>query len=240
MHYRQLKNILFIDIETVPQEESYDALGEEARKLWDRKAQTLLPRLTDKYTGERDLYERAGIYAEFGRIICISAGYVTNENGAWEARIKSFSGHDEKALLEEFTHILKEEFGFKSLCAHNGKEFDFPYLCRRLMINRLPIPRILNLAGLKPWEVPHYDTMEMWKFGDYKSFVSLDLLAHVFGIPTPKEDIDGSMVREVYYVQNDLERIAGYCSKDVYTLMRIFFRMQNIAWDEEQNPVSYV
>ena len=240
MHYRQLKNILFIDIETVPQADSYEALDDDSRRLWDRKAQSLMPRMSEKSENERDLYERAGIYAEFGRVICISAGYVTKEDGPWEARIKSFSGHNEKELLQEFTHTLREEFGFRSLCAHNGKEFDFPYLCRRLMINQMPIPRILNLAGLKPWEVPHYDTMEMWKFGDYKSFVSLDLLAHVFGIPTPKDDIDGSMVRDVYYNKGDLERISAYCSRDVYTLMRIFFRMQNIAWDEELNPVLYL
>lgn len=240
MHYRQLKNILFVDIETVPQAASYEALSEDSRKLWDRKARTLLPRLTEPYENEEQLYERAGIYAEFGKVVCISAGYVSSENGTLEARIKSFADHDEKALLQEFLHILKDEFGFKLLCAHNGKEFDFPYLCRRLMINSLPVPRILNLGGLKPWEVPHLDTMEMWKFGDYKSFAALDLLAYVFGIPTPKEDIDGSMVRDVYYNDSDLERIAQYCSRDVYTLMRIFFRMKNIAWDEELNPVSYL
>lgn len=221
-----LQNILFLDIETVPQVAEYSSLDDNWKKLWDYKSSSL--KKTDEDTSET-LYSRAGIYAEFGKVICISCGYFRFEGGVISFRLKSFYGDDEKILLKEFCETLNRHFNKieNLLCAHNGKEFDFPYLCRRLIINALPIPDILNIAGKKPWEVKHLDTMELWKFGDYKSYTSLNLLANVLGIPTPKDDIDGSMVREVYYKENDLERIATYCQKDVVTTAQILLRMSN-------------
>lgn len=173
-----------------------------------------------------EMYENAGIFAEFGKIVCISVGYFARER---ELRIKSFYGDDEKELLNNFCGLLNQYFYSREhvLCAHNGKEFDFPYIARRMLVNGIRLPLILNTAGKKPWEVKHLDTMELWKFGDYKSFVSLNLLAAVFDIPTPKDDIDGSQVGEVYWKMHDLERIVQYCQKDVLTVAQIFLKYRN-------------
>lgn len=214
------EQILFLDIETVPQYPDYASSPPTWQQLWDKKANLIKRKEEDT---PETLYERAGIYAEFGKIICISVGYITGD--AAEIRIKSFSGTDEKTILKEFAALFEKSNRFAFLCAHNGKEFDFPYLCRRMLVNCVPIPAILNLSGKKPWEVAHFDTMELWKFGDYKSFVSLDLLSAVFGIPTPKDDIDGSEVYGVYYRDNDLKRIVSYCEKDVLTLMKVFYKL---------------
>lgn len=220
-----MENILFIDVETVPQEASYAHLDDRWRKLWNHKAQSLAK---NEETPE-ELYPRAGIYAEFGKVICISAGFITSAGDKRELRIKSFYGHDEKQLLTDFCGLLDQNYFAQShfLCAHNGKEFDFPYLCRRILVNELPMPDILDLAGKKPWEVKHLDTLQLWKFGDYKSFTSLNLLAALFNIPSPKDDLDGSMIKDVYYVDKNLERIRDYCQKDVAALASIFLRMNN-------------
>jgi uncharacterized protein YprB with RNaseH-like and TPR domain len=220
-----VNNILFLDIETVPQYADYNSLPKEWKELWDSKATSLL-RYHEEETVET-IYHRAGIYAEFGKIICISCGFIQGNGGKRKIIIKSYYGENEKIVLAEFGEMLKkwttEEPKF--LCAHNGKEFDFPYLCRRLIINNIPIPSILNISGKKPWEVNHYDTLEMWKFGDFKSFTSLNLLAHTLGIQTPKDDIDGSKVWSVYWNDNDLSRIVTYCQKDVVTVAQILLRM---------------
>lgn len=211
------QKVLFLDVETVPQFPDYQQVPETMRRLWDRKAERI--KLIETDTPE-SLYERAGIYAEFGKIVCISVGFFTQN----KFRIKSFAGHDEKLLLQEFAAMLQKDF-FKSnhlLCAHNGKEFDFPYIARRMLINKIKLPQMLNHAGKKPWEVPHLDTMELWRFGDYKSYTSLELLASVFNIPTPKDDIKGSDVAKVYWMEDDIDRIARYCEKDVITIARLF------------------
>jgi predicted PolB exonuclease-like 3'-5' exonuclease len=220
-----LNNILFLDIETVPQYSSYGELPEEWKTLWDLKAQYLL-RNKEEETFET-VYPRAGIYAEFGKIICISCGFISVGVSGKKFILKSFYGDDEKLILFQLSEMLGKwtAEGTKYLCAHNGREFDFPYLCRRLIINNLPIPQILQLSGKKPWEVNHLDTMDLWKFGDYKSYTSLNLLAHTLGILTPKDDIDGSMVWEVYWKEKNIERIVTYCQKDVVTVAQIFLRM---------------
>lgn len=211
-------HILFLDIETAPLVYKYSELGEPFKKLWDAKYQ-----YSKDLTPEQH-YSRAGIFAEFAKVICICVGYF---NGA-EFRLKSFYGHDEKLILQEFRDLLDRHFSEREhrLCAHNGKEFDFPFLCRRFLINGMSLPGMLNLHGKKPWEIPHLDTMEMWKFGDYKNYTSLNLLAAVFNIPTPKDDIDGSQVARVYYEEKDLERIKNYCQKDVVTVARLFQKMR--------------
>ncbi len=225
-----LENILFLDIETVPAYPGFDAVPEKFQKLWEKKAARL------KYLGEdltpSDLYAQAGIYAEFGKIVCVSCGYM---NGS-EVRLKSFYGDDEKILLEEFAQLLTKHY-YKSdalLCGHNGKEFDFPYLARRMLINGITLPSILDLAGKKPWEIRHLDTLELWKFGDYKHYTSLELLAAIFDIPTPKDDIDGSEVAKVYWEDKDLERIATYCQKDVLTTLQLFRRYQGLPLVKEE------
>ena len=224
-----LEDVLFLDIETVPQQKKYKDVKESLKKLWDKKAGFLA---RNEETPE-ELYERAGIYAEFGKIICISVGFIHRN----EVRIKSFSNHDEHKLLTDFVNMIEHSFSgqHQLLCAHNGKEFDFPYIARRLLIQGLKIPYILNSAGKKPWEIQHIDTMELWKFGDFKNFTSLALLAEIFDIPTPKDDIDGSQVAHVYYVDNDLERIKVYCEKDVIALIQLLrrYRGEELFQDNE-------
>lgn len=222
-----INNILFLDIETVPQYADYNSLPRDWKELWDTKATSLL-KYHEEETKET-IYHRAGIYAEFGKIVCISCGFVQGNGNEKKIIIKSFCGEDERLLLAEFCQMLNkwttngEE---KFLCAHNGKEFDFPYLCRRLIINGIFVPAILNTSGKKPWEVCHLDTLELWKFGDFKSFTSLNLLAHTLGIPTPKDDIDGSKVWSVYWNDKDLKRIVNYCQKDVVTVVQILLKLQ--------------
>lgn len=216
-----LEKILFLDIETVPAFKTYDDLPDNFRKLWDKKAEYLKKKDDDT---PDFIYKRAGIYAEFGKIICISVGFFANDG----FRIKSYYGDDEKEVLTGFSKLLDHYYNDpdKLLCAHNGKEFDFPYISRRMLINGMQLPEILQLAGKKPWEVRHLDTMELWKFGDFKNYTSLELLATVFGIPTPKDDIDGSDVGRVYWEEQDLERIAKYCQKDVLTIAQLFLKYQ--------------
>jgi 3'-5' exonuclease len=216
--------ILFLDIETVSQYETYNHLPDDWKALWDLKA-SILNRNKEQETPE-SVYERAGIYAEFGKIICISCGYLQGQADARKLVIKSFADEDEKKLLRAFAEMLKNWSGDaeKFLCAHNGKEFDYPYICRRMIINGVGIPEILKIAGRKPWEVRHLDTMEFWKFGDYKNYTSLKLLARVLDIPSPKDDIDGAMVNDVYWNEKNVERIVHYCQKDVVTLAQVLLR----------------
>ncbi len=225
MSYYPLNNILFLDIETVPQYDSFDKVPAEWQELWGRKADLLIK---DKQADSpASIYGRAGIYAEFGKIICISCGIISGSGESKKLLLKSFAGDDEKMLLLQFCEMLAKWAPGqpKYLCAHNGKEFDFPFLCRRLIIHGLPVPSILNLAGKRPWEIPHLDTLELWKFGDYKNYTSLNLLARTLGIATPKDDIDGSRVAEVYWQQHDLARIVVYCQKDVITVAQVYLRL---------------
>ena len=217
-----INNILFLDIETVPQYSNFDDVPIAMRQLWEKKSKFLIK--DDKETPDT-IYRQAGIYAEFGKVVCISCGYFTSEN---KLRIKSFAGDDEREVLLDFADMLKKFFSKndKQLCAHNGKEFDFPFLARRMVINNVPLPPVLDTPGKKPWEVNHLDTLELWKFGDYKSYTSLLLLATVLGIPTPKDDIDGSMVWDVYWNEKNLPRIIIYCQKDVLTIAQIFLRFK--------------
>jgi len=232
-----IENVLFLDIETVPAFAEYSQLNERLQKLWNKKAERLsaFNTVPDETVTPEQLYARAGIYAEFGKIICISVGAFLKG----EFRIKSFSGDDEKVLVSEFAELLNKRYNRPEhlLCAHNGKEFDFPYMARRMIVLGIPIPQILDLSGKKPWEVNHLDTMELWKFGDYKNFTSLELLAAIFGIPTPKDDIDGSQVADVYYKENDLPRIVHYCTKDVLTVAQIFRRYRGEPLIDESSVV---
>ncbi|MDC6385571.1 3'-5' exonuclease [Flagellimonas taeanensis] len=219
-----LDHILFLDIETVPQSRLFTDLDETTQILWEQKTQY---QRKEEISAE-DFYERAGIWAEFGKIVCISVGYFTFKGDSRSFRVTSFYG-EEIQILKQFKQLLKDHFSQTKhlLCAHNGKEFDFPYIARRMVINGLNLPYKLDLFGKKPWEVPHLDTLELWKFGDYKHYTSLKLLAHVLGIPSPKEDMDGSMVKDVFYEENDLDRIVTYCELDVVTTAQVFLRMRN-------------
>lgn len=223
------ENILFLDVETAALVFEYDDLKKDVRSFWDAKFRYQTSETPKEH------YKKAGIYAEFAKVICISVGFF---NGT-EFRIKSFFGDDEKKLLSDFAALLNKHFNKKDnrLCAHNGKEFDFPFLCRRMLVNEIKLPKMLNLAGKKPWEVPHIDTMELWRFGDYKNFTSLSLLASLFDIPTPKDDMDGSDVGRVYWKEKNIERIVTYCQKDVLTVAQLLLKLMTEPLIEEKNIV---
>ena len=231
----QIKNtqILFLDIETVPSCSDFNDLSPLMQKLWEKKANYLIK--SEEETPS-SIYQKAGIYAEFGKIICISAGFFTGNT----FRLKSFYGNDETKILNNFNSLLNKSYNTsdKYLCAHNGKEFDYPYIARRMLINGIKLPEILNLAGKKPWEIKHLDTLELWKFGDYKHYTSLELLTTIFNIPTPKDDIDGSMVAEIYYKEKDIKRIAVYCEKDVVAVAQLYLKYKNQELIKDENIIS--
>ena len=232
MSHNHLENMLFLDIETVPQTYFYNDLTPDTRTLFEAKNRM---KINEEKTGAQVYQDLGGIQSEFGKIVCISVGMVKNSITGRTIRVKSFAHDDEFTLLNQFKRLLDDHYRDGILCGHNAKEFDFPYLCRRMLIHGISLPQALNIAGKKPWEIKHLDTMELWKFGDYKAFTSLALLCHVFGVPTPKDDITGADVARVYYEDRDLQRIAVYCEKDVIALIQVFLKMHLEPLVEEGN-----
>ncbi|MGF1636289.1 MAG: 3'-5' exonuclease [Cyclobacteriaceae bacterium] len=232
-------HILVIDIETVSATATLEELDPRLQKQWERKCKWI--QNPEELLPEELYKKRAGIYAEFGRVVCISLGFFSylHSDGSnnWQLRVKAIYNDDEKALLQEFAEMISSKFDQRKtrFVSHNGKEFDLPFLCRRMLINGIALPDILQLAGKKPWENPHIDTLENWKFGDYKHYTSLELLTALFDIPTSKDDIDGSMVSQVYYEQGDLNRIAEYCCNDVVATAQLYLRMNLQALIAEEN-----
>ena len=237
LNHIQLEDILFLDIETVPQCPDFHHLDEPTQHLWEQKAASLCK---DEQT-PADVYRRAGIYAEFGKIVCISAGFIYQLPGSQLAfRLKSCFSDNESTLLKEFSEVVTR-FGYQhntQLCAHNGKEFDFPYIARRMLVNGISLPSILDIGGKKPWEVCFLDTMDLWRFGDYKCYTSLKVLTHIFGIPSPKDDIDGSQVAGVYWQEKDLPRIVRYCEKDVLAIAQLLLRYKGMKLIDVENVSS--
>jgi len=233
----RLDNVLFLDIETVPIHADYVSMPEPYQELWDDKSKYF------KKEGQTsaDVYAKAGIFAEFSKIVCISVGLLVLSGGMRRLRLKSFSGDDEFQLLTDFAEMLNKSFNKQEslLCAHNGKEFDFPFIARRMLVNSMKIPSILDMAGRKPWESRHLDTLEFWKFGDYKHYTSLKLLAYILGISSPKDDIDGSQVADVYWKEKDLPRIVKYCQKDVLTVVQLVLKFKALPLLED-NEVEVV
>ena len=232
---------MFLDIETVPQTADFSEIPAELAHLWEDKFATIHKRMPEKYNDETtaaDAFNNsAGIYAEFGKIVCISVGFVHFQGLEMHFRTKSFFGDDEKLILREFTELIAKFCTTKehTLCGHNIKEFDIPYICRRMLINGMKLPTMLNIDGKKPWEINFLDTLELWKFGDYKNYTALKLLTAVFGIPTPKDDIDGSQVARVYYQEKNIERIATYCQKDVVATAQVFLRLNSMELIKTEN-----
>jgi DNA polymerase elongation subunit (family B) len=242
-----LYNTLFLDIETAPCAQDFEEMDEEMQDLWHLKCRSLLKRPTDELEAEEiaDLFkQRAGIYAEFGKIICVSVGFLTRQQDSSEPviRLKSFTNHVEASLLQDFSELLSKHFNNPdkfAICGHNIKEFDVPYLCRRLLVNQLPLPKLLDIAGKKPWETKHLlDTLEMWKFGDIKNYTSLRLLCALFGIPSPKDDITGADVGQVYWEERDLDRIARYCEKDVLATAQLYLKLKRLPLLRDNQVIS--
>jgi predicted PolB exonuclease-like 3'-5' exonuclease len=233
MEALKLENVLFIDIETVPVAESFDSLSERMKKLWDVRS----AHLRKEEEGPADVWSRAGLFAEFGKIICLSAGVFSSLAEPRRFRIKSFYGDDEAAVIRQFGDLVRNFRQGKDLrlCAHNGKEFDFPFLARRIIILGEKLPGILNIAGKKPWELNFLDTLELWKFGEFRNYTSLALLCEVLGISNPKDDLDGSQVAGVYYGERDIERISRYCEKDVLAVAQVLLRLRGEKLIPEEN-----
>ena len=239
-----LSKVLFLDVECVSGKANYDELNDDFKYLWKLKSKSVLRKYDEEITEEEaaEAYkDKAGIYAEFGKIVCISVGIVGRNPDTKElfVRLKSFASEDEAELLRDFSQMVNQYYNNINthyFCGHNIREFDMPYICRRLLINQLPLPNSINIAGKKPWETKHFlDTLELWKFGDYKNYTSLKLLAAVFGFPSPKDDIDGSEVGRVFWEENDLPRIAKYCEKDVLATVQLLLKymLQPILTDEQ-------
>lgn len=233
-----LANLLLLDIETVPCQADYLSLDEQWQSLWCDKISKTVP---ETVTPEESYKMKAGILAEFGKIICIStAFFYENEQKQTCLKMKSVYGDDERKLLQEFIslcdkmYVHQKQFQFGG---HNIKEFDIPFICRRLLVNQLPLPEYLQLHDKKPWDVKMFDTLAWWKFGDHKNYISLHLLANVLGIPTSKTDMDGSMVQEVYYKEKDLPRIVDYCQRDVVVTANVILRFKNLPLLDEKNVV---
>ncbi|RLD27361.1 MAG: 3'-5' exonuclease [Bacteroidetes bacterium] len=232
-----LNKVLFLDIETVPNTPTYTELDESVKKLWDDKMRWQSER--DNKTPE-EIYEKAGIFAEFGKVICISVGFLTNAGTPdVKYRTTSFAGDDESKLLQDFSNLMNSHYyrNDQYLCAHNGKEFDYPFIARRMLLNSLTLPDLLDLAGKKPWEIHHLDTMELWKFGDYKHYTSLNLLTNIFNIPTPKDDITGADVAKVYYEDKDLDRIVTYCEKDTLAVAQVMLKYKGMKLIEDDQVI---
>ena len=241
MQQNELQKIMFLDIETVPITSDFSELSGELSHLWEDKFTTIQKRMPEKYNEDTTAAEAfnnsAGIYSEFGKIVCISVGFIHFQDHEMNFRTKSFSGDNEKLLLSEFLQLITRFCVTKeqTLCGHNIKEFDVPYICRRLLINGLKLPPVFQISGKKPWEISFIDTLELWKFGDYKNYTALKLLTAVFGIPTPKDDIDGSQVAHVFYKENDIDRISLYCQKDVLATAQVFLRLNGLDVIKTEN-----
>ncbi len=228
MNTTSLNKYFVIDIETVPQSPDYTMLSNEWQRRWLQKIAKTIP---ESISPEDSYQQRAGILAEFGKIVCISIGcFHEDRNGELTFLIKSIYGDNEKVLLQSFLKasdkFCERKNGFL-FAGHNIREFDVPYICRRLLINGLTLPHYLCLNDKKPWEVEMFDTLHWWRFGDYKNYISLDLLAGVMDVPTSKTDIDGSMVQHVYYKEKNLPRIAEYCQRDVEVVANLLLRFNN-------------
>lgn len=225
--------LLIIDIETVPIVADYNALPTAYQHQWYEKIKRQLNDPEDLTELPNIFNDKAGIYAEFGKIICIGIG-MFEHNKHESIRLKAIANDDETIVLREFFEIL-EKMGHAAqikFCGHNIKEFDLAYICRRAMIHQIPLPSCLQLSMMKPWQNPHLDTLELWRFGDYKHYITLDLLAFCLQVPTSKGDISGKDVAKVYYEQKDLKRISTYCLQDVYTTALVYLRLQQIPYTE--------
>ena len=234
-----LSDILFLDVECVSEQANFEELSEDFKTLWRIKGRQQLRVPEEDFTEEmavESYADKAGIFAEFGKIVCISVGIIhrDKDDQRLRLRLKSYADRDEKKLLEDFSALIKQFYNNRNLCGHNIKEFDIPYICRRMVVNQLELPPALDLYGKKPWETKHLlDTLELWKFGDRKNYTSLKLLAAVLGFPSPKDDIDGSEVGRVFWEEDNLERIAFYCEKDVLATVQLFLRFRRMPLLEE-------
>ena len=232
MHNIKIEDLIVIDIETASVAPSFSNLSPQWQELWEEKTFRILP---EGKTAEDFYPMRAGVMAEFSKIVCISIGYFIREQQL-KMRVKSFCCEDEKKILSDFLQTVSKIESFNSnwcFAGHNIKEFDIPFLCRRLLVNDMRIPPYLDFQNMKPWETNIVDTFQYWRFGDYKNFTSLKLLAAAMGVPSSKDDIDGSMVGDLFHTQNpeermiNLKRIATYCQKDVVTTANIILRFKN-------------
>ncbi len=226
--------ILIIDIETVPGKRNWNEVSEPLQKHWKHKSGLLSLSEEEAHDPAMSYAQRAGIYAEFGKIVCIGLGAIVQKGDTHILRMKALKNDNEIILLNDFCEIInnlnRQQRGI-IFCGHNIKEFDLPYICRRLLIHGIPLPACLQLSGKKPWEILHEDTLELWRFGDYKHYSSLDLLANCLDVPSSKTTMDGSQVANAYWVENRLDDIANYCLQDIYTTTMVYLRLKEMQID---------
>lgn len=236
-----LRNVLFVDVETASAASDYHELEIRMQRLWDKKS--LIYSAEGNYSTPELYYNKASLHAEFGKIIVISAAYFyLNDKQDLCLRVKAFDAPDERTLLEDFVELLKQKhFNSKALrlCAHNGKDFDFPYLSRRMLVNNIEIPDALDIMGKKPWEIQHLDTMDIWRFGERRETVSLETLAAIFGLPDYTAEMNNNQINDVYYKEKNLEKIASFSKKDVSITAQVYLKLNNIPLIDEQN-IFYV
>lgn len=213
------RNFLFMDIETARIQDKLTT-NTELFKSWEYKrrkeGETLVKDL------KKSFEHKAALYAEFGKVVCISIGKIVDE----KLVVQSYYGDDEKEVLEKIKKVLTafyKKFPDLMLCGHSIIGFDIPFLMRRMIINGIQVPSFLDLTTSKPWTLSDdiVDIAQIWKTTGFYG-ASLVNMSHAMGLPSPKEDIDGSMVSDTYYREKDgLKRIVKYCEQDVFATVNI-------------------
>jgi DNA polymerase elongation subunit (family B) len=272
LNSKPINKVLWFDIEAVPEKASFfeltpkkqelfksrfkkdwEAMGADPQRHFIKEmitaASTVTPveaveTLVDNKMIEALYNNKAPLHPEFGKIVCISIGYIDGEipekiedkpEVELKLKLKSFYGHDEVKLLQDFLNATKSAITNAvnptyHLCGHNIMNYDVPFIAKRFIINGLKLPAMFDLDGKKEWNLPYFiDTRNVWKFNVYDSNCSLDLLCNLFDVESSKEGgISGKDVRDVFYIENDVQKIAMYCEEDVRALAQVYLKMKSL------------
>ncbi len=235
----ELKQMVFIDIETIRGKKTYNDVITENPALddyWQTKHTQIREKEPLSYGHIEDsaeMYEKmAALYPEWGQIVCISIGQIKfDEDGnPIKFTTKSFSGLYEKILLEEFNETaskIMSKYPRMQWVGHNIKGFDMPYIIKRSLINGVRVPNVFHLQKQKPWESQLIDTNDVWKFNGWNG-ARLGLLTEILNIPSPKQDMDGKMVSDVFWEDGDLNRISEYCEMDINATANVMLRISGM------------
>ena len=227
-----IHKLLFVDIETVGVDEDLDSLhhtNPKLSKVWEETGWDYFKR---KYSEDSELssnqmfVKRAALLPEFGKIVCISVGFIVPSG---ETKLDSFYG-DEKNILISTSELLNrvDKLGFV-ICGHNVKNFDLPYIAKRMLINNIPVPKILPNYTIKPWESRVLDTKEVWGFNSFGGLSSLNLVCTSLGLETSKEgEVNGSNMHKYYYDSNNIEKIKNYCEEDVKCTINLVKKLKKL------------
>ncbi len=220
-----MRDVLYLELATAGRYRTLEEAPPGYQRLWGE---------WNAWREEQPDFGRAALYAEFGQVVGMSLGYHLEDGPQEEFRISSWVG-DEAAILGEFLRVVKSLTKSKRrlrICSHNGKSFDFPYLSKRLVARELELPEVMNIVGMKPWELPHLDTLELWRHGGgRRSYVGLELLAMTLGIELPYAWMDGSDIHTLFWSQEreEWERIGRQGALEVYLTAQVLRRLQHQA-----------